>query len=417
MNYLRIYVILFMSFLQVNLIGQEAVEIHTPNSRNAELRLLPMGISGDSSSIFLGEDKYKSYGMFLEYDGLSNVFNIFGKINDEIFGPHITVERAIGNTIFGGNIYLNPEKTVNLKNAIGTTNIILDPANNTSGELKSRVTVDEIKLTSADGQIRSESVVDIFTFDIENATLRMLPTTTNSGDSASIFLAENRQGTVGMSWTYDGSGNEMELYGKSTFGDFGPHLRIHRDSGNAHIGDGSSWYYYDTNGNNTITLNPNHTPLPPLNTPRGRITTSELEITGGSDLVEFFDKTMDSELPIAGDLVSVSSDGQGRVLKTNAAYDSNVIGVISGANGVLPGLMLGQKNNKKVSGNLPVAIGGRAYIAVSKHSKKIKPGDRITSSEERGKCMKASEHIPGTIVGKALSFEENGFVLVLINLQ
>ncbi len=91
--------------------------------------------------------------------------------------------------------------------------------------------------------------------------------------------------------------------------------------------------------------------------------------------------------------------------------------MISGANGVLPGLMLGQKNNKKVSGNLPVAIGGRAYIAVSTNSKKINPGDQITSSSQHGKCMKAEEYIPGTIIGKALSFEENGFVLVLINLQ
>ena len=69
-----------------------------------------------------------------------------------------------------------------------------------------------------------------------NTTVYITPKTLNSGDSATLFLAEDNVATFGMYWMYDGSGNEMELWGKAYLNKSGPHLLIKRDNGNVAIG-------------------------------------------------------------------------------------------------------------------------------------------------------------------------------------
>mgnify|MGYP002630683306 CR=1 FL=1 len=71
-----------------------------------------------------------------------------------------------------------------------------------------------------------------------HATLYITPSASASGDSSSIFLAEDSDASFGMYWLFDGSdpqGGEMELWGKSLNTHYGPHLLIDRNTGNMSI--------------------------------------------------------------------------------------------------------------------------------------------------------------------------------------
>ncbi len=58
----------------------------------------------------------------------------------------------------------------------------------------------------------------------------------NTGDSTSIFFAEDNDAGNGMYWMYDGYQNHMELHGKTGYGSYGPHILIKRNSGDIAIG-------------------------------------------------------------------------------------------------------------------------------------------------------------------------------------
>jgi hypothetical protein len=68
------------------------------------------------------------------------------------------------------------------------------------------------------------------------ATVYITPETTGSGDSSKLILCEDAAGLYGMYWLYDGSGNEMELWGKSLSNNYGPHILVKRDNGYMAIG-------------------------------------------------------------------------------------------------------------------------------------------------------------------------------------
>ena len=62
---------------------------------------------------------------------------------------------------------------------------------------------------------------------------------------------------------------------------------------------------------------------------------------------------------------------------------------------------------------------GRVRVNVTAESGPIKPGDLLTTSPRKGYAMKALEHKPGTILGKALEAleEGEGKIMVLVTLQ
>jgi hypothetical protein len=82
-----------------------------------------------------------------------------------------------------------------------------------------------------------------------NPSIFLTPSTTISGDSSTFFMAEDTYGTYGMYWLYDGTGNQMELWGKSNVTRYGPHLQVNRDNGNVAIGtDFATGYKLSVNG-------------------------------------------------------------------------------------------------------------------------------------------------------------------------
>ncbi len=69
-----------------------------------------------------------------------------------------------------------------------------------------------------------------------NTLVMVTPKTTISGDSSTLLLAEDNEGTYGMFWMYDGSENEMELWGKSGNTKIGPHMLVNRSEGDIAFG-------------------------------------------------------------------------------------------------------------------------------------------------------------------------------------
>ncbi len=167
-------------------------------------------------------------------------------------------------------------------------------------------------------------------------------------------------------------------------------------------------------GSQTITLNASDA------NGDGRITTQVLQITGGSDLSENFDVNAEKDELQSGMIVSIDSKNPGELVLAREAYDAKVAGILSGAGGVKPGMLMGQKGTK-ADGKHPVALTGRVYCHVDASHGAIEPGDMITTSTTPGHGMKATnrDRAFGSIIGKAMTglAEGKGLVLVLVNLQ
>lgn len=149
-----------------------------------------------------------------------------------------------------------------------------------------------------------------------------------------------------------------------------------------------------------------------------RVTTQVLEITGGSDLSEGFDIVASNTEP--GMIVSIDSVHPGKLTVSRSAYDTAVAGVVSGAGGVRPGLIMGQQRSV-ADGQHPVALSGRVYCLVDARYGAVRPGDLITTSDTPGHGMRAGDatRSQGAILGKAMTplAEGRGLVLVLVNLH
>ncbi len=142
-----------------------------------------------------------------------------------------------------------------------------------------------------------------------------------------------------------------------------------------------------------------------------------LEITGGADLAEPF--PMKEEEIAKGSVVVIDEDHSGQLKLSTRAYDTQVAGIISGANGVNPGIALQQQG--VLEGGQNVALTGRVYVQADASFGAIKPGDLLTTSDTPGHAMKVldNDRAHGAILGKAMSAlkEGKGMVLVLVTLQ
>jgi len=154
----------------------------------------------------------------------------------------------------------------------------------------------------------------------------------------------------------------------------------------------------------------------------GTTRTSVLRITGGSDLSERFDVASVADVePAPGMVVVIDPANPGKLQLSTRAYDRTVAGVISGANGVASGMVMGQ-DDSIADGAHPVALTGRVYVYAEARTESIEPGDMLTTSQTPGYAMEAldRELAGGAVLGKAmtaLGAGETGYVLVLVTLQ
>ena len=141
------------------------------------------------------------------------------------------------------------------------------------------------------------------------------------------------------------------------------------------------------------------------------------------DVAEIYDA---SEDVAPGDLLAVNAQNQRQVIKSQGAYDSKVMGIVSTAPGLLLGLngenvALGAEASGYPANADPrkpaVALNGKVPVKVSTENGVIKTGDYLTASSISGVAMKATK--AGLIVGQALESYDNagvGKVLVFVRL-
>lgn len=149
----------------------------------------------------------------------------------------------------------------------------------------------------------------------------------------------------------------------------------------------------------------------------GNMSVCTLTIRGGCDLAEPFAIT-EPEIE-KGSVVVIDPEHPGKLKLSDTAYDTRVAGVVSGANGINPGIALHQEG--ALEGGQNVALTGRVYVRADAAFGAIKPGDLLTTSATPGHAMKVTNHekAQGAILGKAMSnlAAGKGDVLVLVTLQ
>jgi len=112
-------------------------------------------------------------------------------------------------------------------------------------------------------------------------------------------------------------------------------------------------------------------------------------------------------------VIDPSASDPGTLKQSTTAYDKRVVGVVSGANNVRAGTVIGQ-------GDYPVALSGIVWVYCDARDASIQPGDWLASSNTPGHAMKAVDTSRGGIIGKAmtsLNRGEKNLVLMLVSLQ
>src|SRR5262249_25318512 len=128
---------------------------------------------------------------------------------------------------------------------------------------------------------------------------------------------------------------------------------------------------------------------------------------------------MSSKNILQGSVVVIDPDHPGQLKLSDQPYDKRVAGIVSGANGIKPGISLHQE--ALLEGGENVALSGRVYVFADTASGPIEPGDLLTTSPTPGHAMRATDlaRTQGAVLGKAMSplTEGKGMVLVLVSLQ
>ncbi len=109
---------------------------------------------------------------------------------------------------------------------------------------------------------------------------------------------------------------------------------------------------------------------------------------------------------------------EGNLIPSSQAYDRRVAGVVSGAGGLQPGIVLGRRSG---STRTPIALIGKVYCQVDAGFSPIEVGDLLTTSSVQGHAMKATDPVRafGAVIGKALRPMAQGraIIPVLVALQ
>ena len=144
-----------------------------------------------------------------------------------------------------------------------------------------------------------------------------------------------------------------------------------------------------------------------------------IAIQGGCDLAEPFQISASHQEIPEGSVVVIDEENPGHLKLSEQPYDARVAGIVSGANGINPGIQMHQEG--VLEGGKNVALSGRVYVQADVSNGPIKPGDLLTSSTIHGHAMRVSDHsrAQGAILGKAMTGlkDGNGMVLVLVSLQ
>ena len=118
---------------------------------------------------------------------------------------------------------------------------------------------------------------------------------------------------------------------------------------------------------------------------------TSVTITGGADLAEPFSNLYTRIRKVTeGAVVVIDEENPGHLKLSDQPYDTRVAGVVSGANGINPGIQMHQQG--LLEGGKNVALTGRVYVQADASNGAIKPGDLLTTSSTPGHAMKVTDH-------------------------
>jgi len=147
----------------------------------------------------------------------------------------------------------------------------------------------------------------------------------------------------------------------------------------------------------------------------------DVEVTGdirlvNADCAEDFDVAIDGTAE-PGTVVVCDADGALR--PSMSPYDKKVVGIVSGAGGYKPAIVLDRQES--LQHRVPVALIGKVFCNVDAAEQAIEVGDLRTTSSCPGHAMKASDpsRAFGAVIGKALRPlpSGRGKIPVLVALQ
>ncbi len=262
----------------------------------------------------------------------------------------------------------------------------------------------------------------------------------HTNDVFAMFRTASDPGTTGSPPIYDFAINDAGNVGIGTTGPVG---KLHVYDGYAASeriesgGSTNSWSRIEfKNGNGQWDVGTSRgyiedafyiarDPSPPVFTVKpngdtyaqGLLSCAALTIRGGADLAEPFQ--MKEDVLDKGSVVVIDEEHPGRLKRSTRAYDKRVAGIVSGANGINPGIALQQEG--ALEGGQNVALTGRVYVQANATNGPIAPGDMLTTSDTPGYAMKVTDsaRAQGAVIGKAMSplQKDSGTVLVLVTLQ
>jgi hypothetical protein len=228
----------------------------------------------------------------------------------------------------------------------------------------------------------------------------------------------------------NGTNGNLLLGGGSFAGD----LTIKHSNGNNTCrinGDGSDFVLYKNTGEQTIHLDGTHGNI----VLGGGASDGDLTLknSAGDDTIRLNGDTGDITLlnaDFAEDFTVAEGqlsepgllmviDENGLLQPSSKAYDKKVVGVIAGAGGYRPGLILDKQVD--VANRHPIAMMGKVYCHATAEDHPIEAGDLLTSSDVPGYAMKATDPLKGfgAVIGKALKplASGRGSIPVIISLQ
>lgn len=148
----------------------------------------------------------------------------------------------------------------------------------------------------------------------------------------------------------------------------------------------------------------------------GNVTVTGDVILTGADCAEEFDIAGVEEVE-PGTVMVIDQDGT--LQQSQYAYNKRVAGVVSGAGGYRPGIVLDKQQPQ--DNRIPIALIGKVYCRVDAQYAPIEVGDLLTTSSTPGHAMKVSDPFKafGSVIGKALRPLEvgQGMIPILIALQ
>lgn len=228
-----------------------------------------------------------------------------------------------------------------------------------------------------------------------------------NGQAGSITVRSNALVEV---FGVNGNTGEVILRGVNAPGQGAPRIRLDPGGANIWVGghgqDGDIvLFHQDENATDDATKATIH-----LNGSAGDI------VLRNADCAEDFD-VEESEAAEPGTVMVLAEEGKLR--RSDGAYDKKVAGVISGAGDYRPGIVLDRQSSR--GNRQPVALVGKAYCKVDALYSPVEVGDLLTTSPTPGHAMKADDPLKafGAVLGKALRplAAGRGLIPILIALQ